>query len=132
MPERIEEKPHCRASITARVSTARFQGSKATSLGNQPRITDSLLTAPRDLSRLFLFLFGEHCLTVAASEFLYSPSGVDKFLFTREKGVASRANSDFDIPASRSCVIRRATCTNDRSLGIVGMNVRLHVERTGK
>jgi hypothetical protein len=25
---------------------------------------------------------------------------VDKFLFTREKGVASRANSDFDIPAS--------------------------------
>lgn len=82
--------------------------------------------------RLFLLSFGEHCLAVAASELLYSPSGIDKFLFTGEKGVASRANSDFDIPASRSCAIRRATCTNDRSLGIVGMNVCLHVERTRK
>jgi hypothetical protein len=83
-------------------------------------------------SRCGLFLFREHCLAVAASEFLYSSCGVDKFLFTREKGVASRANSDFDIPASRSCAIRRATSTNDRSLGIVGMNVCLHSERTRK
>jgi hypothetical protein len=82
--------------------------------------------------RLFLFLFGEHCLTVAASEFLDSPSGIDKFLFTGEKWVASCANSDFDIPASRSCAIRRAACTNDRSLGMLGMNVCLHVERTRK
>jgi len=82
--------------------------------------------------RLFTLFFGEHCLAVAASEFLYSSCGVDKFLLTREKGVASRANSDFDIPASRSCAIRRATCTNNRSLGIVGMNVCLHVERTRK
>ena len=82
--------------------------------------------------RLFTLFLGEHGLAVAASEFLYSPSGIDKFLFTREKGVASCANSDFDIPASRSCAIRRATCTNDRSLGIVGMNVSLHVERTRK
>jgi hypothetical protein len=96
------------------------------------RIKSAQAFSTDSAGRLFLSLFGEHCLTVAASEFLYSPSGVDKFLFTREKGVASRANSDFDIPASRSCVIRRATCTNDRSLGIVGMNVRLHVERTGK
>src|SRR6201993_5611831 len=82
--------------------------------------------------RLFTLFFGKHCLAVAASEFLYSPSGIDKFLFTGEKWVASCANSDFDIPASRSCAIRRATCTNDRSLGIVGMNVSLHVERTRK
>jgi hypothetical protein len=82
--------------------------------------------------RLLTLFFGEHCLPVAASEFLYSASGVDKFLLTREKGMASCANSDFDIPASRSCAIRRATCTNDRSLGIVGMNVCLHVERARK
>jgi hypothetical protein len=82
--------------------------------------------------RLFTSVSGKHGLAVSPSKFLDPPSGIDKFLFTREKWVASRADSDFDIPASRSGVIRRATSTNDRSLGIVGMNVCLHVERARK
>jgi hypothetical protein len=99
------------------------------------QITEYLFTDYDSVARgfrLFTLFFGEHCLAVAASEFLYPTRGIDKFLFTREKGVASCANSDFDIPASRSCAIRRATCTSDRSLGIVGMNISLHVERTRK
>jgi len=51
---------------------------------------------------LLLALFGDHRLrlTVPASEFLYSAGGIDKFLFTGEKGMASCANTYFDIPAS--------------------------------
>jgi hypothetical protein len=79
-----------------------------------------------DLAGLFSLSFGKHGLAVSPGKFLNSPCGIDKFLFTREKWVASCANADFDIPASRSCAIRRATCTNDRSLGVVGMNVRSH------
>jgi hypothetical protein len=79
-----------------------------------------------------MFVFGKHGFAVSPSKFLNSPSGIDKFLLTCEKWVAGCANADFDIPASRSRAIRSATCTNDRSLGVIGMNVRLHVERTGK
>jgi hypothetical protein len=52
--------------------------------------------------RLLLALFGDHRLrlTVTASEFLHSAGGIDKFLFTGEKGMASCANTYFDIPAS--------------------------------
>lgn len=89
-----------------------------------PRIKNGL--GIFDLVGLFRLSFGKHGLAVSPSKFLNSPSGIDKLLFTREKWVASCANSDFDIPASRSCAIRRATCTNNRSLGVVGMNVRLH------
>jgi hypothetical protein len=43
--------------------------------------------------------------------------------------MASGTDTDFDIPASRSRMIHRATSANDRGLLIIGMNVCLHVER---
>jgi len=84
------------------------------------------------LPPLFTLFFGEQGLAVSSSEFLNPPCSIDKFLFAGKKWVASRANPDFDIPTSRSGVIRSPACTNDRGLGIFGMYVRLHVERARK
>jgi len=78
---------------------------------------------------LLILAFGEQGLTVPTREFLDSSSRVDKLLLSGEKGMASGTDTDFDIPASRSSVIHRATSANDRGLLIIGMNVCLHVER---
>jgi hypothetical protein len=43
--------------------------------------------------------------------------------------MASGTDTDFDVPASRSGVVDRATSANDRGLLIFGMNVCLHFER---
>ena len=78
---------------------------------------------------LLVLAFGEQGLTVPARKFFDASGRVDELLLSGKKGMASGANTDFDIPASRSGVIHRATGANDRGLLIVGMNVCLHVER---
>ena len=79
--------------------------------------------------KLLRLALSDQSLTVAASEFFDTTSRVDKLLLSGEKGMASGTDTDFDIPASRSSVIHRATSANDRGLLIIGMNVCLHIER---
>jgi len=66
---------------------------------------------------------------VTTREFFHAPGGVDEFLFAGEKRMARGADPDFNVPFSRAGVISRAARANDISLVIIGMNVRLHVEK---
>jgi long-chain acyl-CoA synthetase len=67
---------------------------------------------------------------VPALKFVHTPGGVDKFLLAGEKGVACRANADFDIVAGRARAIRRTAGTNDDGFDVVGMNLGLHFVKT--
>jgi hypothetical protein len=64
--------------------------------------------------------------SIAALEFIDTPGGIDKFLLAGEKGMACRANADFDIVAGRARAIRRTAGTNDHGFDVVGVNLGLH------
>ena len=76
-------------------------------------------------------LGGLHCASsaqrsVAAFELVHTTGGVDEFLLAREKGMARRTNTDFDVLAGRARAIRRTAGTNDDGFDVVGMNRGLH------
>ena len=66
---------------------------------------------------------------VTPREFFYAPGGVDEFLFACEKRMASGADADFNVSFGRAGVINRTARANDIGLLIIGMNVRLHVQK---
>jgi hypothetical protein len=69
-----------------------------------------------------------HCAhgPITALELVHTPGGIDKFLLAGEKGMACRANADFDVVAGRARAIRRTAGTNDDGFDVVGMNLGLH------
>jgi hypothetical protein len=69
---------------------------------------------------------------VAAGEFFHAPGGVDEFLLASEKRMAGGADADFNVSFGRASVINRAARANDIGLLIIGMNVRLHVEKRAR
>ena len=46
--------------------------------------------------------------------------------------MAGSADADFNVSFGRASVINRAARTNDVGLLIIGMNVRLHIEKRGE
>src|SRR5213595_2682780 len=66
---------------------------------------------------------------VTTREFFHAPGGVDEFLFAGKKRMAGGADPDFNVSFSRAGVINRAARANDIGLLVIGMNVRLHVEK---
>ena len=66
---------------------------------------------------------------VAAGEFFHAPGGVDEFLLASEKRMAGGADADFNVSFGRASVINRAARANDIGLLIIGMNVRLHIQK---
>ena len=66
---------------------------------------------------------------VAAGEFFHTSGSVDKFLLASEKRMAGGADADSNILFGRASMINRAARANDIGLLIIGMNVRLHVEK---
>ena len=77
------------------------------------------------------FLSGLDCAdgadgSVTAFEFIHAAGGIDEFLLAGEKGMACRADADFDVVAGRARAIRRTACTNDNGFDVVGMNLGLH------
>ena len=66
---------------------------------------------------------------VAAGEFFHAPGGVDEFLLASEKRMAGGADADSNVSFGRASVINRAARANDIGLLIIGMNVRLHIEK---
>ena len=69
---------------------------------------------------------------VAAGEFFHTSSSVDEFLLASEKRMAGGANADSNISFCRASVINRTARANHIGLLIIGMNVRLHVEKRGE
>src|SRR6266480_4677240 len=66
---------------------------------------------------------------VTTHEFFHAPGGVDEFLFAGKKRMAGGADADFNVSFGRVGVINRAARANDIGLLVIGMNVRLHVEK---
>ena len=66
---------------------------------------------------------------VTARKFFHAPGGIDEFLFAREKRMAGGADADFNVSFGRAGVINRAARANDVGLLIIGMNVRLHIQK---
>ena len=66
---------------------------------------------------------------VATREFLHATGGIDKFLFAGEKRMAGGADADFNVSFGRAGVINGAAGANDIGLLIIGMNVRLHIQK---
>jgi hypothetical protein len=69
---------------------------------------------------------------VTTREFFDAPSGIDKFLFAGEKRMAGGADADFNVSFGRAGVINRAAGANDIGLLIIGMNVRLHIQKRAR
>src|SRR5436305_13117836 len=69
---------------------------------------------------------------VTTREFFHAPGGVDEFLFAGKKRMAGSADADFNVSFGRAGVINRAARANNICLLIIGMNVRLHVEKRAK
>src|SRR5438105_868156 len=65
----------------------------------------------------------------ATSEFFHAPGGIDKFLFAGEKRMAGGTDADSNVSFGRASVINRAARANDVGLLIIGMNVRLHIQK---
>jgi len=89
------------------------------------------VTAPgyRRLQLSFFAGAGGHGAAIATGEFFDAAGSVDELLFASEKRVASGADTNFDIPASRAGVIDRAAGAANLGLEILGMNVRFHGEK---
>lgn len=66
---------------------------------------------------------------VTARKFFYSPGSIDEFLFACEKRMAGGADADFNVWFGRASVINRAARANHIGFLIIGMNVRLHVQK---
>jgi len=66
---------------------------------------------------------------VTTRELYHAPGGVDEFLFAGKKRMAGSADADFNVSFGGAGVINRAARANDIGLLIIGMNVRLHVEK---
>src|SRR6266581_9500663 len=66
---------------------------------------------------------------VTTREFFHAPSGVDEFLFAGKKRMAGGTDADFNVSFGRASVINRAARANDIGLLIIGMSVRLHVQK---
>ena len=66
---------------------------------------------------------------VTTREFFHAPGGIDKFLFAGEKRMAGGADADSNVSFSRAGVINRAAGAHDIGLLIIGMNVRLHIQK---
>ncbi len=64
--------------------------------------------------------------TIPALEFIDAACGIDEFLLSGEKGMASGTNADFDVIARGARTIRRAACATDDGLDVVGMDLKLH------
>ena len=69
---------------------------------------------------------------VAAGKFFHTSSSVDEFLLASEKRMAGGADADSNISFGRASVINRTARANHIGLLIIGMNVRLHVEKRGE
>ena len=67
--------------------------------------------------------------TITAREFLDATGGVDELLFPGEKRMAGGADADSNVSFGRASVINRAARANDIGLLIIGMNVRLHIQK---
>ena len=67
--------------------------------------------------------------TVTTRELFHAPGGVDEFLFAGEKRMAGSTDADFNVSFGRASVINRAARANHIGLLIIGMNVRLHVQK---
>lgn len=61
--------------------------------------------------------------TVAALELVNTSGGIYELLLTGEKGMARRANTDFDVVVRRARTIRRTAGTHDDGFDVIGMNV---------
>src|SRR5438309_11405288 len=66
---------------------------------------------------------------VTTREFFHAPGGIDKFLFAGEKRMAGGADADSNVSFSRAGAINRAAGAHDIGLLIIGMNVRLHIQK---
>src|SRR6266516_5699289 len=69
---------------------------------------------------------------VTTREFFHAPSGVDEFLFAGKKRMAGGTDADFNVSFGRAGVINHAARANDVGLLIIGMNVRLHIEKRAR
>jgi len=67
--------------------------------------------------------------TVAAGKFLHPAGRIYKLLLTREKRMASGTDADSNVSFGRASVINRAARANEVGLLIIGMNVRLHIQK---
>src|SRR5438309_11314604 len=67
--------------------------------------------------------------TVATREFFHAPGSIDKFLYAGEKRMAGGTDADSNVSFGRASVINRAARANDVGLLIIGMNVRLHIQK---
>jgi hypothetical protein len=63
---------------------------------------------------------------VAARELFNTSSRVDKFLFAREKRMASSADADFNVLTGRTRVIDNSARTDHIGLVILRMNTAFH------
>src|SRR5437016_1532423 len=66
---------------------------------------------------------------VTTREFFDAPRSVDEFLLAREKRMAGGADADFNVTFGRASVINRAARANNIGHLIIGMNLRLHVQK---
>lgn len=63
---------------------------------------------------------------VTARKLLDASCRIDKFLFAGEKGMASGANADFNVPARRTGMVNGAAGARNGGFGVVGMNICFH------
>src|SRR5258708_2118267 len=66
---------------------------------------------------------------VAARELLHPSGGINEFLLAGEKRMAGGTDADFNVSLGGAGMINRAARANDIGHLIIGMNVRLHVEK---
>ena len=66
---------------------------------------------------------------VTTREFFHAPGGVDEFLFAGEKRMAGGTDADFNVSFGRASVINRPARANDIGRLVIGMNVRLHIQK---
>ena len=67
--------------------------------------------------------------TVATRKFFHAAGGIDKFLFAGEKRMAGGTDADFNVSFGRASVINRSARANHIGLLIIGMNVRLQIQK---
>jgi hypothetical protein len=65
--------------------------------------------------------------TIAAREFFHATGCINELLFTSEKRMTCRADTDFDILLGRTSAINSTARADNVSLIILWMDVRFHV-----
>ena len=80
----------------------------------------------------FLLGAGSFRAAVTAGKFLDPARGIDKLLFTGEKGMTSGTNADLNITARRAGVIDCAARADDIGIVILWMNGCFHLQKEAR